>query len=320
MSLGGKKTKGKNFRATETDLEDRLPFGSEQWVGLASAYNDQLPSGWPARDGDSLKQKFMALKNKRKPTGDPDCPSEMKRAKIAFRQIEARCAVSTLHEDESDVAESVGHVTEEVQDIESSDARSDTSLVDTNSVLELDSSANESESLNLEVLSPTQTNVAAGSGTAIPASRCPPAPLTATSRAGLSPNELARLSCRVSRRPSTHDIGNMTTYLSYTTQRRIRLDKMMDKLASEASLSPKKCDDPTLFGLLMMMDERQSAREAELRREREEREAAREERERQFRLELAQSQRSRDEHNQQVMLLVMAKLFGVQPTMNGTEN
>ncbi|RAW37560.1 hypothetical protein PC110_g6192 [Phytophthora cactorum] len=95
---------------------------------------------------------------------------------------------------------------------------------------------------------------------------------------------------------------------------------MMDKLASEASLSPKKCDDPTLFGLLMMMDERQSAREAELRREREEREAAREERERQFRLELAQSQRSRDEHNQQVMLLVMAKLFGVQPTMNGTEN
>ncbi|KAG6948399.1 hypothetical protein JG687_00015498 [Phytophthora cactorum] len=87
MSLGGKKTKGKNFRATEIDrkciviyLEDRLPFGSEQWFGLASAYNIQLPSGWPARDGDSLKRKFMALKNKRKPTGDPDCPSEVKRA------------------------------------------------------------------------------------------------------------------------------------------------------------------------------------------------------------------------------------------------
>ncbi|KAG3079069.1 hypothetical protein PI125_g20811 [Phytophthora idaei] len=178
MSFGGKKTKGKNFRASEIDrmlclVEDRLPFGSEQWVGLASAYNDQLPSGWPARDGDSLKRKFMALKNKRKPTGDPDCPSEVKRAKIAFRQIEARCALSTLHEDTSDVAESVGHVTEEVQDIESSDARSDTSLVDTNSLLELDASANESESLNLEGLSPIQTNVAAGSGTASPASRGP---------------------------------------------------------------------------------------------------------------------------------------------------
>ncbi|KAG3164196.1 hypothetical protein PC128_g20200 [Phytophthora cactorum] len=256
MSLGGKKTKGKNFRATEID-QDRLPFGSEQWFGLASAYNIQLPSGWPARDGDSLKRKFMALKNKRKPTGDPDCPSE------------------------SDVAESVGHVTEEVQDIESSDARSDTSLVDTNSVLELDISANESESLTLRVLSPTQTNVAAGSGTAIPASRDPPAPLTVTSRAGLSPNELARLSSRIPRRHSTHDIGNTTTYLSHTEQRRILLDKMMDKLASEASSSSMKCDDPSLFGLLMMMDERQSAREAELRREREEREAAREERERQ---------------------------------------
>ncbi|KAG2969881.1 hypothetical protein PC118_g17193 [Phytophthora cactorum] len=240
MSLGGKKTKGKNFRATEID-QDRLPFGSEQWFGLASAYNIQLPSGWPARDGD----------------------------------------ISTLHEDESDVAESVGHVTEEVQDIESSDARSDTSLVDTNSVLELDTSANESESFTLRVLSPTQTNVAAGSGTAIPASRDPPAPLTATSRAGLSPNELARLSSRIPRRHSTHDIGNTTTYLSHTEQRRILLDKMMDKLASEASSSSMKCDDPSLFGLLMMMDERQSAREAELRREREEREAAREERERQ---------------------------------------
>ncbi|KAG2806836.1 hypothetical protein PC112_g17675 [Phytophthora cactorum] len=197
------------------------------------------------------------------------------------QEMSDRFQVSTLHEDESDVAESVGHVTEEVQDIESSDARSDTSLVDTNSVLELDTSANESESFTLRVLSPTQTNVAAGSGTAIPASRDPPAPLTATSRAGLSPNELARLSSRIPRRHSTHDIGNTTTYLSHTEQRRILLDKMMDKLASEASSSSMKCDDPSLFGLLMMMDERQSAREAELRREREEREAAREERERQ---------------------------------------
>ncbi|KAG4041121.1 hypothetical protein PC123_g23355 [Phytophthora cactorum] len=113
------------------------------------------------------------------------------------------------------------------------------------------------------------------------ASRDPPAPLTATSRAGLSSNELARLSSRIPRRHSTHDIGNTTTYLSHTEQRRILLDKMMDKLASEASSSSMKCDDPSLFGLLMMMDERQSAREAELRREREEREAAREERERQ---------------------------------------
>ncbi|KAG6941378.1 hypothetical protein JG688_00018700, partial [Phytophthora aleatoria] len=168
------------------------------------------------------------------------------------RQIEARCAVTTLHEDESGLVESVGHVTKEAQDIESPDARSDTSLVDTNSVLELDASANESESLTPGGLSPTQTYFAAGSGTTIPASRGPPAPHTATSPAGLSPNELARLSSRLSRRPSTHDIGNTITYLSHTAQRRIRLDKMMEKLASEASSPSKKCDDPILFGLLMI--------------------------------------------------------------------
>ncbi|KAG6954528.1 hypothetical protein JG687_00011761 [Phytophthora cactorum] len=59
MSLGGKKKKGKNFLATEIDrmlclVEDQLPFVSEPWVGIASAYNDQLRSGWSARDGDSL--------------------------------------------------------------------------------------------------------------------------------------------------------------------------------------------------------------------------------------------------------------------------
>ncbi|OWZ14745.1 hypothetical protein PHMEG_00011726, partial [Phytophthora megakarya] len=86
-------------------VESKLPFGSEQWASIASSYNAQLPSGWPERDGDSLKRKFMSLKNKRKPTGDPDCPSEVKRAKVAFRRIEARCAVSSLNDDDSEEGE-----------------------------------------------------------------------------------------------------------------------------------------------------------------------------------------------------------------------
>ncbi|EGZ17942.1 hypothetical protein PHYSODRAFT_365079, partial [Phytophthora sojae] len=86
-------------------VEDRLPFGAEQWSNVAALYDAQLPSGWPERDGESLKRKFLGLKNKRKPTGDPDCPPDVKRVKQVFCMIEARCAVTTLHDNDSDEAE-----------------------------------------------------------------------------------------------------------------------------------------------------------------------------------------------------------------------
>eukprot|EP00644_Phytophthora_capsici_P014409 jgi/Phyca11/81566/gw1.3.1187.1 len=66
-------------------VEARLPFGAEQWQSLASI----------------LKRKFLGLKNKRKPTGDPDCPEQVRRAKRVFRQIEYRCAVAILYDSDS---------------------------------------------------------------------------------------------------------------------------------------------------------------------------------------------------------------------------
>ncbi|KAI9986577.1 hypothetical protein PInf_025530 [Phytophthora infestans] len=90
-------------------------------------------------------------------------------------------------------------------------------------------------------------------------------------------------------------------------RRRIRLDSVLDSLTT--ATAPENSDN-SMVEFMMMLDQRQALREAELRREREEREAIREDRERQLRVQLAEQQAARDTQNQQLMLMVMAKLFG----------
>lgn len=51
-------------------VEQFLPMGAQQWEALALEYNRNLPANWPARDFESLRRKFHALKGVRKPTGN----------------------------------------------------------------------------------------------------------------------------------------------------------------------------------------------------------------------------------------------------------
>ena len=60
--------------------EYSLPLGSNDWERVQSEYHQDLPAGWGKRDVDTIKRKFKALRNIRKPTGDPDCPETVKRA------------------------------------------------------------------------------------------------------------------------------------------------------------------------------------------------------------------------------------------------
>ncbi|KAG3059507.1 hypothetical protein JG687_00006740 [Phytophthora cactorum] len=48
-----------------------LGFGSNQWNAVQPQYNAGLPNGFSTRDAKSIKRKLYALKNTRKPTGDP---------------------------------------------------------------------------------------------------------------------------------------------------------------------------------------------------------------------------------------------------------
>ncbi|KAF1793310.1 hypothetical protein GQ600_25711 [Phytophthora cactorum] len=52
-------------------VEQILRFGSNQWNAVQPQYNAGLPNVFFTRDAESIKRKLYALKNTRKPTGDP---------------------------------------------------------------------------------------------------------------------------------------------------------------------------------------------------------------------------------------------------------
>ncbi|KAE9323076.1 hypothetical protein PF008_g17453 [Phytophthora fragariae] len=71
--------RGREWSAPETLymmglVEQILPFEANQWNAVQLQYNAELPNGFAACDADSIKRKFYALKNTRKPTGDPNYP------------------------------------------------------------------------------------------------------------------------------------------------------------------------------------------------------------------------------------------------------
>ncbi|KAF1772662.1 hypothetical protein GQ600_26125 [Phytophthora cactorum] len=68
--------RGRGWSAPDTlymlgPVKQILPFGSNQWNAVQLQYNTRLPNGFSTRDAESIKRKFYALKNTRKPTGDP---------------------------------------------------------------------------------------------------------------------------------------------------------------------------------------------------------------------------------------------------------
>ena len=54
-----------------------------------------------ARDNESLKAKFKTLRLHKKPTGDPDCPPDVRRAKRLYRLIEQNADTVGVDESES---------------------------------------------------------------------------------------------------------------------------------------------------------------------------------------------------------------------------
>lgn len=88
--------------------EEMLPLGGNHWNELALAYNREVPEVYPrgvSRNAEALKRKFKALKNMSKPTGNPDCPPEVMRAKRLQYAIESKASIPTMDDDDSEEGE-----------------------------------------------------------------------------------------------------------------------------------------------------------------------------------------------------------------------
>ncbi|KAF0702542.1 hypothetical protein AaE_015859 [Aphanomyces astaci] len=98
-----KSSRGKGWTDPEVQMmldavEVHVPWGPAHWENVAETYNSTIPTnqGWPARDVDSIRRKFKALRSVRKPTGDPLCPPSVSRAKRLQQAIEAAMGVFDL--------------------------------------------------------------------------------------------------------------------------------------------------------------------------------------------------------------------------------
>ena len=79
-------------------IRDVLPCGPNGWSRVEDLHAEMYPHN--SRDKDSLKQKFQKLHNTRIPTGDPNCPEEVRLAKHINMEIEDKQESTTLVERE----------------------------------------------------------------------------------------------------------------------------------------------------------------------------------------------------------------------------
>jgi hypothetical protein len=103
-----------------------LPLGSDQWERVGTEFRARyaitavnfipeltrficrFPASQRPRDNESLKLKFKSLRLVRKPTGDPTCPPEVRRAKLIYREIERSSDVIGPVESEEEELSRIG--------------------------------------------------------------------------------------------------------------------------------------------------------------------------------------------------------------------
>jgi len=84
-------------------IEEVLPLGKNHWVDVTSRYATWAEeTGRCARDHDALMDKYRKLSYTKKPTGDPSCPSDVRRAKRIARQILSKAQAVSLGASDSD--------------------------------------------------------------------------------------------------------------------------------------------------------------------------------------------------------------------------
>lgn len=96
-------TKGKHWKKFELDLmfeviEEVLPRLHKDWTCVASLYNQKRRKPMAERDLDQIRNKFKALRNTKRPTGNTDISEDVLAAKRLHRMIKEKCS-AVLGED-----------------------------------------------------------------------------------------------------------------------------------------------------------------------------------------------------------------------------
>ena len=89
--------RGIGFTVQEVDvlltaIERFLPIGPYEWDRVLAEHESHFPEA--GRTKESLKRKFTMLYKTRHPTGDPDIPEDVLRAKRVYEEIKKKAEVS----------------------------------------------------------------------------------------------------------------------------------------------------------------------------------------------------------------------------------
>lgn len=95
--MSQKASRGRGFSITETEnllelIEEVLPIGMNEWDAVLARHVSRYPEN--DRTRDSIKRKFASLYNSKKPTGDPNCPPTVRKAKQLYNLIKERMDIS----------------------------------------------------------------------------------------------------------------------------------------------------------------------------------------------------------------------------------
>jgi hypothetical protein len=88
------------FRAAEIDtlmciVKDILPIGKIEWERVTAKYNEKYPQR--PRGMRNLRNRFQAYANKKPPTGDPNCPPLVRRAKQITEFIKQKAGLAVMN-------------------------------------------------------------------------------------------------------------------------------------------------------------------------------------------------------------------------------
>ena len=114
-------------------LERRLPISGSEWSLVASEHSELY--GSMERNVESIKRQYQSLLRWREPTGDPNCPPDVKKAKAIDRLLKAKQRAGDISEENGGpIAALAGMEIQEGNTATSGDdiGRNDTASVNTN--------------------------------------------------------------------------------------------------------------------------------------------------------------------------------------------